>query len=287
MLRHGLKYLTGPFDIHTGGVDHRQVHHPNEIAQNQGYLGGEQPGANYWLHSEFLIMQGDKMSKSSGQFWRLQTLIDKAVHPLAYRFLLLQSHYRSQLDFSLDAAIQAKVGYERILRRIAVLREQAGTETRESVNIAGQADLTTGGPLDYLRHTYQRDLSAAATNVLQRFQEAIADDLGTPKARAILTAIIIDNTIPPAEALRTIGCMDLVLGLDLLTLEPRQLQIRPADATIAEEHIEALLAERQQARAQRDWARADQIRTQLNDAGISIQDDASTDSTIWSWQPRS
>ncbi|MEE4538594.1 MAG: cysteine--tRNA ligase, partial [Erythrobacter sp.] len=99
----GEKLLGFPFDIHTGGIDHREIHHPNEIAQNQAFCctnGLDDPrnsGANIWMHNNFLIERSGKMSKSSGEFLRLQTLIDRGYHPLAYRMMCLQAHYRSEL----------------------------------------------------------------------------------------------------------------------------------------------------------------------------------------------
>ncbi|WP_408589075.1 cysteine--tRNA ligase, partial [Novosphingobium sp.] len=95
-----------PFDIHTGGIDHREIHHPNEIAQNQarcctnGLDVAENSGAKVWMHNNFLVERSGKMSKSSGEFLRLQLLIDKGYHPLAYRLMCLQAHYRSELEFS-------------------------------------------------------------------------------------------------------------------------------------------------------------------------------------------
>ncbi|HEX2793062.1 MAG TPA: cysteine--tRNA ligase, partial [Croceicoccus sp.] len=102
------KVLGFPFDIHTGGIDHREIHHPNEIAQNQarcctgGLDAADNSGARVWMHNNFLVERSGKMSKSSGEFLRLQLLIDKGYHPLAYRMLCLQAHYRSELEFSWD-----------------------------------------------------------------------------------------------------------------------------------------------------------------------------------------
>ncbi len=95
-----------PFDIHTGGIDHREIHHPNEIAQNQahnctnGLDNAANSGARIWMHNNFLVERSGKMSKSAGEFLRLQLLIDKGFHPLAYRLMCLQAHYRSELEFS-------------------------------------------------------------------------------------------------------------------------------------------------------------------------------------------
>ena len=102
-----LKYLGAPFDIHTGGIDHREIHHPNEIAQNQAFCGCNDSGAHFWMHNNFLVDRQGKMSKSKGGFTTLQSLIDAGVHPLAYRLLCLQAHYRSELEFSAESVAAA------------------------------------------------------------------------------------------------------------------------------------------------------------------------------------
>ena len=279
-----LKYHGGHFEIHTGGVDHRQVHHPNEIAQNQGYLGGSEPGADLWMHSEFLIMKDQKMSKSLGNFWRLSTLIDRGVHPLAYRLFLLQAHYRSQVEFSMPAVAAARAGLERMLRRIAALKAECGDAGERLARPAHDATFTTGGSWQYPRSVYEQDLGAAAQRAVREFDEAVSDDLGTPKALAVLAAVLSDPDIAPLDALRVVGVFDLVLGLDLLTREARDLVLRPADAPLDNEQVEALLAVRQQARETRDFARADEVRNRLAEAGVLVQDGSGTEPTTWCWQ---
>ncbi|MBF6126612.1 cysteine--tRNA ligase [Nocardia brasiliensis] len=282
-----LKYLDGPFDIHTGGVDHRQVHHPNEMAQNQGYLGDSEPGARLWAHSEFLIMKDRKMSKSTGDFWRLSSLVDRGVHPLAYRLFLFQAHYRSQVDFSMEAIVAARVLLERMLRRVAALVDETGEDGVGLAMLSRQAISTTGGSYDYLRGCYEDGLGTAGQQAIREFDEAISDDLGTPRAVAVLSSVLSDQDIPALDALKVIGVFDLVLGLDLLTLNPRDLVIRPVDAPLDNDDVEALVAARQQARAARDWQRADEVRDRLTEAGVLVQDGTATVPTTWSWQIRS
>ena len=114
-----------PFDIHTGGIDHREIHHPNEIAQNQAFCCtngldlAANSGANIWMHNNFLVERSGKMSKSSGEFLRLQLLIDKGYHPLAYRMLCLQAHYRSELEFSWEGLEAALGQHARVAGRSA------------------------------------------------------------------------------------------------------------------------------------------------------------------------
>ncbi len=104
-----------PFDIHTGGIDHREIHHPNEIAQNQAHECSAHSGANIWMHNNFLIDRGGKMSKSAGEFLRLQLLVDNGYHPLAYRLMCLQAHYRSELEFSWEGLQAALVRLKRMV----------------------------------------------------------------------------------------------------------------------------------------------------------------------------
>ena len=279
-----LKYLSGPFDIHTGGIDHRQLHHPNEIAQNQGYLASSETGADHWLHCEFLTMREAKMSKSAGEFWRLQTLLDHGIHPLAYRFFLLQAHYRSPVDFTVDAVAAAQAGYQRILRKVRHLMDRCGTQGCRLVSLAGEAGSTTGGPLDHVRHALEQGIGPGAAQAVREFDAAFSNDLGTPRTMALLAAVFADKDLEPLDVLRVVGVVDLVLGLQLLTTDPQSVTIRPADATLNDEEIEALLSRRAQARAERDFAVADRVRDQLVDAGVVVED--SDVATTWSWRIR-
>ena len=113
-----MKYLGQQFDIHTGGIDHREIHHCNEIAQNQAFTGSERTGANIWMHNNFLVDRGGKMSKSKGGFATLRGLIDRGVHPLAYRLLCLSAHYRSELEFSPEGVGAAFTRLKRLAMRL-------------------------------------------------------------------------------------------------------------------------------------------------------------------------
>ncbi len=116
-----------PFDIHTGGIDHREIHHPNEIAQNQaiahtnGLDCADNSGARIWMHNNFLVERSGKMSKSAGEFLRLQLLIDRGFHPLAYRIMCLQAHYRSELEFSWEILAAALTRLKRMVMAVAPL----------------------------------------------------------------------------------------------------------------------------------------------------------------------
>ena len=249
-----------PFDIHTGGIDHREIHHPNEIAQNQAFCcaGGlsdpANSGARVWMHNNFLVERSGKMSKSSGEFLRLQLLIDKGYHPLAYRMLCLQAHYRSELEFSWDGLAAALVRLKRLLMAVATLKGQAQPAAAPGAKFAP---------------------------FLERFDAAIADDLNTPVALTVLEEVVALKKVDAAEKLAAIAAMDAVLGLDLLALDRAELRLRPKDAAIAEAEIEAALAARKEARAAKDFARSDALRDELAAQGVEVMDG---DPLGWEWK---
>ncbi len=247
------------FDIHTGGIDHREIHHPCEIAQNQAHCGVTDTGARIWMHNNFLIDRAGKMSKSSGDFLRLQALIDKGFHPLAYRLMCLQAHYRSELEFSWEGLQAAFVRLKRMVMRISILQESL---QRANENVA--------------------DTSGLGLTNLKDFESAISNDLNTPLAIKIFE----DET----ETIRGTGrfwkadnieLMDSVLGLNLLALTRTDLRIRPKAAVITEAEIETALAARKEARAAKDFAKSDAIRDDLIAKGVEVMDG---DPLGWDWR---
>ena len=251
-----------PFDIHTGGIDHREIHHPNEIAQNQAFCctnGLDVPansGARLWMHNNFLVERSGKMSKSSGEFLRLQLLIDKGYHPLAYRMMCLQAHYRSELEFSWDGLGAALVRLKRLVMAVGKLRSVASS--------AGSIN------------------SAILFAWLSQFDLAVSEDLSTPVALTLLEEVLIMKDGDPGQKLTVVERMDAVLGLGLLALSRTDLRIRPKAATIDESEIEAILAARKQARADKDFARSDALRDELVAKGIEVMDG---DPLGWEWRP--
>ena len=252
-----------PFDIHTGGIDHREIHHPNEIAQNQAHCHSDASGANIWMHNNFLVERSGKMSKSSGEFLRLQLLIDRGYHPLAYRMLCLQAHYRSELEFSWEGLGAAQTRLKRLI--IAADRDDLRKFTGEGR--AGEWDRTKG--------------SAAKMEVLGRLDEAISDDLNTAKALTVLEETISNKTIEPFDRWGVVKGFDDVLGLELLANRRSAFRIRPKSTTIAEAQIEAQLARRKEARAARDFATSDAIRDDLAAQGVEVMDG---DPLRWEWK---
>ena len=251
-----------PFDIHTGGIDHREIHHPNEIAQNQAHCctngldDAANSGAKVWMHNNFLVERSGKMSKSSGEFLRLQLLIDKGYHPLAYRLLCLQAHYRSELEFSWEGLGAALTRLKRLVMAVEQLKARA-----EEVAPAAP------GP------RFQP--------FLERFDAAVSDDLNTAVALTVLEDVAALKKVDPAEKLAALEAMDAVLGLGIAGLSRADLRIRPKAATITEAEIEATLAARKEARAAKDFARSDALRDELAAKGVEVMDG---DPLGWEWK---
>ncbi|MEA1617800.1 cysteine--tRNA ligase [Erythrobacter sp. T5W1-R] len=249
-----------PFDIHTGGIDHREIHHPNEIAQNQAHCctnGLDDPrnsGAKVWMHNNFLVERSGKMSKSSGEFLRLQLLIDKGYHPLAYRLMCLQAHYRSELEFSWEGLGAALTRLKRMVMAVEPLKAVEAQPVAEHPKFA--AALTT-------------------------FDEAMTDDLATPVALTALDEALAVKKVDAGVKRAVIEEMDAVLGFNLFGLTRADLRIRPKSATITEGEIEAALARRKEARAAKDFATSDAIRDDLSAQGVDVMDG---DPLGWEWK---
>ena len=245
--------LGHPFDIHTGGIDHREIHHPNEIAQNQAHCGCADTGAAVWMHNNFLIDRRGKMSKSSGDFLRLQTLIDRGVHPLAYRLMCLQAHYRSELEFTWEGLGAALTRLKRLVQGIERMGAKASrTGTTETVE-----------------------------RLEAEFGAAIADDLNTAVALTVLERAVTAGGAGADVKAGLVARFDAALGLNLSHLTRADLRLRPATAIIDEATIEARLAERREARAAKDFARSDAIRDELIAAGVEVMDG---DPLGWDWR---
>ena len=272
------KLLGFPFDIHTGGIDHREIHHPNEIAQNQAFCGcgslaePANSGARIWMHNNFLVERSGKMSKSAGEFLRLQLLIDKGYHPLAYRMMCLQAHYRSELEFGWDGLEAALTRLKRIVMQIDALKARMAEEGEQALPepVGGWTRLAVYDVLD-----------ATLLPSLERFDEAIGDDLNTPIALTVLEDVLGFKKVDRARKLAAIAAMDAVLGMGLTLSTRSMLRIRPANAAISESGIEDALTRRNEARAARDFAASDAIRDELAAKGVEVMDG---DALGWEWK---
>lgn len=243
-----------PFDIHTGGIDHREIHHPNEIAQNQAYSCSDHSGARLWMHNNFLVERSGKMSKSSGEFLRLQLLIDKGFHPLSYRLMCLQAHYRSELEYSWDNLAAALTRLKRLVMAAMPLRDIAPA------------------PISHPR----------LIDLFNKFDAAISDDLNTPIAITLMEEAVAMKKIDASQKRALIEAMDAVLGLQILTITRKQLRLRPKMAMMTEEEIGESLKQRQNARAAKDFAASDALRDTLLAQGVEVMDG---DPLGWDWHP--
>ncbi|MEZ5359504.1 MAG: cysteine--tRNA ligase [Candidatus Zixiibacteriota bacterium] len=238
-----MKYLGKTFDIHTGGEDNIFPHHENEIAQSEAFTG--QPFANYWLHSAHLIVEGKKMAKSAGNFFTLRQLLEKGYAPLAIRYLLISTHYRMQLNFTLDGLDAAKEAVKRYNDFID--------------NLADAAAETDGGEAGGIIEKAKADFSAA-----------LDDDLNMSEALGVIFNFIRDinrlkaeeklSKVEAGKVLETITGFDSVLGL------------RKQEEASLDDEIEALIQARLDARKNKNWAEADRIRDDLKARGIILED---------------
>ena len=241
-----LHHFGDRFEVHTGGVDNRFPHHEDEIAQSEGAVGHKV--VEIWAHGEHLLMDSAKMAKSAGNVVTIGGLMEQGVDPLAFRYLCFTGRYRRQVDFTDRALEGAGTTLRRLRERVAML----GAD--------GDAPTTDAALRSALR-------SPAALAYHDRFLAAIDDDLDFPAALVVLHDALSDETVPAAERFMLAGSWDNVLGLDLVG----------GDGLAPE--LESLIRERDDARAAKDFARADEIRDRLQESGVDLLDSA--DGTRW------
>lgn len=238
----GLRYLGDEFDIHTGGIDHIPVHHENEIAQNQGSLG--HPVVRFWLHGEFLRIDGGKMSKSLGNFYRVKDLEEKGMTGLDFRYFCLTGHYRSQLNFTWESVGSAANALERMRTQVAKLRAREDSRLPEVDK-------------DELQ------------NLENQFQEAVRDDLNMPKALAVIWKLLKSARSGRKGYYPLLVDFDRVLGLRFDSAEDKTVE---AGSLEIPEKITDLLQQREIARTERNWQAADALRDHILEQGYSIRD---------------
>jgi cysteinyl-tRNA synthetase len=253
-----MKYLGETLDIHTGGVDLAFPHHENEIAQSEGATG--KPFVKMWLHAEHLIIEGEKMSKSLGNFYTLRDLFAKGYKPSTIRFLLLSVPYRRQLNFTMDGLRQAASSVERLRNFVTRLETEKFT--------AGETAA----------------IAAMVQKAEEDFEKGLEDDLNTAQALAAIFDLVRDvNTAIDAGNLRegdvpavlaSLRKFDRVLAVQQDDDEQKlhALGFGAKEQGISDAEIEALVNQRQEARRSRNYQRADELRKQLADNGIILED---------------
>lgn len=257
-----MKYLGESFDIHGGGLENQFPHHECEIAQSECATG--KPFVKYWIHNNMVTVNGQKMGKSLGNFVNLKEAFKK-FDPLVVRFFILQSHYRSTLDFSDEAANGARVGLEKLLNTVRNLRENISKPS---------ADRTVDATVDLLHYE-------------ARFVEAMNDDFNTPQAIAVLfdlsretNALLSLEEKCTIESLRRIEKFFMTFGGSVLgIISPRSASLMSGDATLAVDLTQFLVDLRTDVRAQKLWPLSDKIRDGLKKIGITIED--KKDGTVW------
>lgn len=232
------KYLGDTFDIHCGGIDHVPIHHTNEIAQSEACTG--KPFAHYWMHGAFLEEESGKMSKSKGEFLRVETLIKHGYTPLDYRYLCLGTHYRKRLLFSWEILEQAKTAMTRLKQNIQQIRDDAKKNFDE------------------------RDASMPEGE-REKFLEAVNDDLNMPQALAVLWGVVRNDKLTSIEKKNLINDFNRVLGLDL------DKDLEAGNTNVPAEIME-LVEKRIAAKKARDFKKADSLRDELKALGWEVLD---------------
>lgn len=226
------KYLGDVFDIHTGGVDHIPIHHENEIAQSEALLG--HPAVNYWMHVEFMQVDGRKMSKSLGNTYTLDQLEERGYSPMDFRYFCLNTHYRKKLNFTFEGMDAAKTAYSRLL---ALLKACAASDAKTDPAVIEAFD--------------------------KEFFDAVSDDLNIPLGMGALWTLL--KNPPSRDIYEAAMRANKVLGLSLDKCTEEKKEDVPAD-------VRAIADERWTARLAKDWAKSDALRETLASMGWAVKD---------------
>ena len=238
-----MKHLGEYMDIHCGGVDNIFPHHTNEIAQSESYLGHK--WCNYWFHVHHLNDRSGKMSKSKGDFLTVSLLCEKGYNPLVYRLFCLQSHYRKPLEFSYEVLDNMTQAYNKLVRRVS--------------------ELSNDGEVD----------RAGFDEYRGRFEDALCNDINTSSAITVVYDVLASG-LNDATKRALIESFDEVLSLNLTASSATEDNGVDKET---EEYILAKIAERKEAKAMKDFAKADAIRAELLERGIQIKD--TREGTVW------
>jgi len=249
------KYLGDVFDIHTGGIDLIPTHHENEIAQSKGVTG--KVPARFWMHCEFLLVDGGKMSKSLGNTYMVQDLIDRGYSPLAYKLMCFSSHYRNKLNFTWEGLDAAENALERL--KEGYQRHFVGANPPQEQGFVSSPPLARGARNFEEIQEYKT-----------KFLEAINDDLNMPVAMSVVWEVV-KNPNKSKEFAELLLDFDKVMGIDIANDYVGATCGHPQNEQIPSE-IQDLLNQRQTARDSKDWALSDKIRDEIGRLGYKIED---------------
>ena len=235
-----MKYLGQHFDLHVGGQEHAKVHHSNEIAQSEPVVGA--PWVSYWMHFEWLLLKDGKMSKSSGTAYTVRNLMERGYDPMAYRYLLLQGHYRQPLEFSFESLDAAAAGYKNIVRKIADLIQS---------DAQGEQD-------NDVYNTWHNKILAPAS-----------DNFKTAESLVVIQELLKDASVNPATKIALFEFVDRLLGLQFIGRAQKLVDLEKESAP---DEIVELAKRRADAKAAKDWATADALRAEIDAAGWTVLD---------------
>ncbi len=235
-----MKYLGEHFDIHTGGIDHIPVHHTNEIAQSESATGSK--FVNYWMHTGHIMTNGEKMSKSEGNFYTLDLLIQKEYSPIAYRYWLLTADYKKTINFTWEALLGAQTALNKLYNFYYSLKPKKKGVLQQIFS--------------------KKNISTNASVYKKNFKEYLNNDINTPKAITVLWDVVKDDTLPDADKRFLFNDFDKVLGFGFTDFKPNK----------TPEEIIKLVQLRKEYRKNKDWKKADEMRDKIASLGYSIDD---------------
>ncbi len=233
------KALGPNFDIHTGGTDLIFPHHTNEIAQSEAATGKH--FVNYWIHCAFMNVNDDKMAKSKGNFLKLAELEEAGISPIAFRYWLLTSHYRSQVNFTIDAVKAAQTAFIRFIETFVRLSEVEYEHIHASAN-----------PRDYRKE----------------FIERVNDDFNTPEALALAWELIKDHSVEAKEKIKILLDFDSIFGLGLKAV----MEMKAYEKESVPAEVNLLAEARNEARNNKEWDKADALRKEIESRGYTVKD---------------
>jgi len=237
-----MEHLGETIDIHTGGIDHIPIHHTNEIAQSEGATG--KLFVKYWLHAGHLLVEGKKMSKSLGNYYRLKDVVDKGYDPLSLRYLFLTAHYRTEMNFTWKALEGAQKAFSKLKVQLATGNLQLTNKKEKRVD----------SKLDSQVEEYSK-----------RFRNYLNDDLDMPRAIALVWEVV-KSDIPDSDKYKLIIDWDRVFGFGLAGQEIRNKEL------VISQKVKGLVKEREKLREEKKWEEADKIRKEIEEKGYLVED---------------